>query len=155
MTTVGLVILVAFLYAGYNVFVRVSGGAVPAGASTTILATIMLQAVALAASLAFLAWQAVQGGHSFRLGGNVYAWAAAAGLCIGGAEIAYFYLFGGIAAPRPDASIAIPAIVAGTIVISVFVAVVALGERMTIANALGVALVLAGILLLLRQPASN
>ena len=155
MTTIALVILVAFLYAGYNVFVRVSGGAVPAGASTTILATVALQTVALAVSLVFLAWQAVQGGHSFRLGANAYAWAAAAGLCIGAAEIAYFYLFGGIVAPRPDAGIAIPAIVAGTIVISTLVAVLALGERMTLLNAIGVALVIAGIVLLLRQPASD
>ena len=155
MTMIALIVLVAFLYAGYNVFVRVSGGAVPDGASTTILATITLQVAALTLSLAFLGWQAAQGGHSFRLGMNAYAWAALAGLCIGAAEIAYFYLFGGIVVSRPDASVAIPAIVAGTIVISALAAVVALGERMTLMNALGVALVIAGIVLLLRQPASS
>ena len=155
MTTIGLIILVAFLYAGYNVLVRVSGGVVPASASSTILATITLQMVALSASVIFLAWQVAQGGHSFRLGANAYLWAGAAGLCIGAAEIAYFYLFGGIVVPRPNASVAIPAIVSGTIVISALIAVFVLGERMTAQNLLGVALVIAGIALLLRQPAAN
>ncbi len=153
MATVGMIALVALLYAGYNVFVRVSGGAVPSGATTTILATITLQVVALAVSLLFLAWQAGQGGHSFRLGANAYAWAALAGICIGAAEVAYFTLFGGVLVPRPDASVAIPAIVAGTIVISTLAAVIGLGERMSLLNLVGMALVIAGIALLLRQPA--
>ena len=155
MTTIGLIGLIALFYAGYNVFVRVSGGAVQAGATSTIAATITLQAVALTVSLAFLAWQTGQGGHSFRLGTNALLWAALAGLCIGAAEIAYFYLFGGIVLPRPDASIAIPVIVAGTIVISTLAAVFALGERMTLQNVMGVVLVIAGIALLLRKSAMN
>ena len=155
MLTLSLIALIAFLYAGYNLFVRVSGGAVAAGATTTILATLTLQAVALGLSLAFLAWQGLQGGHSFRLGLNAHAWAAAAGLCIGGAEIAYFYLFAGLVAERPAASFAIPAIVAGTIVLSALAAVLALGERMTVWNLLGVLMVVAGIALLLRSPTSG
>jgi hypothetical protein len=38
-----------------------------------------------------------------------------AGLCIGGAEIGYLYLFGGIGISKPmPANIAIPVIVSGT-----------------------------------------
>ena len=62
-----LLTLVTLAYAGYNIFIRFSGGHAPAGASTTILATLCLQAGAVLAATAFLGALALQGGHSFRL----------------------------------------------------------------------------------------
>ncbi len=54
-----------------------------------------------------------------------------AGLCIGGAEIAYFYLFGGIGVTKPmAANIAIPTIVSGTIVIAMLFSYLVLKEPM-------------------------
>ena len=54
---------VTALYAGYNLLVKVSSGHVPDAATTPILATISLQAAALAVSLAFAAGLVLQGGH--------------------------------------------------------------------------------------------
>ena len=81
--------LVTLAYAGYNLLIKVSGGHVPPSASTTILATLCLQAGAVLAATAFLGALALQGGHSFRLTTPAYLWAFAAGLCIGVAEVGF------------------------------------------------------------------
>ena len=48
-----------------------------------------------------------------------YAWAVAAGLCIGAAEIGYFYLFGSFNSGQSiPASIVIPVVVCGTIIVA-------------------------------------
>ena len=52
MVTLLLLLTVTTLYAGYNLLVKVSGGFVPAEATTTIFATICLQLAALATSIA-------------------------------------------------------------------------------------------------------
>ncbi len=141
-----LLTLVTLLYAGYNLFVKASGGHVPPEATTTILATFCLQAGAVASATAFLAFLALQGGHSFRLSQPAYLYAAAAGLCIGAAEVCYFYIFGGVGGiERLPASLAIPTVVSGTIVITLLVSVVLFGERLTLVQLLGAALVGAGI----------
>ena len=109
-----LLITVTVLYAGYNLFIKVSGSHVPEVATTTIAATICLQLAALAISLVFVSVLLVRGGHVMQLSLGAYGWAAVAGLCIGGAEIAYFYLFGGIGTVKPmAANVAIPAIAHG------------------------------------------
>ena len=92
-----LLTLVTLAYAGYNILIGISGGHAPRGASTTILATLCLQAGAVIASTCFLAFLLIQGGHSFRLTMPAYLWALGAGLCIGLAEVGYFYLFGDVA----------------------------------------------------------
>ena len=53
MTQYLILILTAFLYAGYNLFIKVSGDHVPVTANTTIMATIALQIAALATSTSF------------------------------------------------------------------------------------------------------
>ena len=109
-----LLALVTLAYAGYNLFVKASGSHAPAEATTTILATLCLQAGAVVSALTFFAFLAAQGGHNFRLTSPAYGYAVAAGLCIGAAEVCYFYLFGGVGGIRPlPASLVIPAVVAG------------------------------------------
>lgn len=144
-----LLLTVTALYAGYNLLIKVSSSHLPAEATSTILATICLQVAALAMSAGFVAILFLRGGHSLQLTGSAYGWAAAAGLCIGGAEIAYFYLFGGIGHGRPmAASVAIPVIVSGTIVITAVAAYVVFKESLSATQLLGGALIIAGILLM-------
>ena len=144
-----LLLTVTTLYAGYNLLVKVSGGFVPAEATTTIFATICLQLAALATSVAFMGLLLLRGGHVLHLSTSTYLWAAAAGLCIGGAEIAYFYLFGGIGIPKPmAANVAIPTIVSGTIIITMLVSYLVLKEPMTWNQMLGSGCIVLGIIML-------
>lgn len=152
---IGVVLLavVTVLYAGYNLLIKISGGHVPESATTTILATICLQFAALFTSAVFLSILAVRGGHVFSLSTSAYVWAALAGLCIGGAEIAYLYLFGGVGLVKPmAASVAIPTIVSGTIVISIFFSYLALKETIAWNHLVGGALILGGVVLLFVRP---
>ena len=105
---------VTLLYAGYNLFVKFSGEHVPATTTSTVVATICLQVAALAASVVFLSVQMFRGGHTFNLSASSYGWAIAAGLCIGCAEIGYFYLFSGVGSEKAmPASVVIPTVVSG------------------------------------------
>ena len=149
MTGAMLLAAVTVLYAGYNLFIKISGGHVPATATTTILATICIQVAALATSLLFLAALAARGSHVFSLSAGSYLWALVAGICIGGAEIGYLYLFGGIGLSRPmAASIAIPTIVSGTVVIAMIAAHFALDEPLAWTQIVGAVLILLGVLFL-------
>ena len=144
-----LLITVTVLYAGYNLFIKASGAHVPEVATTTIAATILLQLAALATSLVFMSVLLVRGGHVMQLSLGAYAWAVVAGLCIGGAEIAYFYLFAGIGTGKPmAANVAIPAIVCGTTVITMAAGYFFFKETLSLVQMIGVACVVFGILLL-------
>ena len=144
----GLLALVTVLYAGYNLLIKVSGGYVPAGVTTTVLATVCLQLAALLTSILFIGILALRGGHTFSLSANAYLWAALAGICIGGAEIAYFYLFSGVGVARPfAASIAIPTIVSGTVVIAMVFSFVFLKEAIGWHQLAGSLLIVSGIVL--------
>jgi len=146
MFSVFLLLTVTALYAGYNLLIKVAGSYVPVDATSTILATICLQLAALTTSGLFAAALLLRGGHSLQLGTSTYLWALAAGLCIGGAEIAYFYLFGGLGGAKAmPANIAIPAIVSGTIVITMVVAYFVLHEPLTWRQLLGSVVIIAGI----------
>ena len=96
MLGIALLCLVTVLYAGYNLFIKLSGQQVPAEATTTILATICIQLAALLTSVVVLGALALRGGQVMVLSTGSYLWAIVAGLCIGGAEIVYLYLFGGV-----------------------------------------------------------
>lgn len=150
MTGLALLAMTTLLYAGYNIFIKVSTGHVPHGTYSTITATICLQVAALAVSLMFLAAQKVQTDASLVLPVRAYFWAAVAGLCIGAAEITYFYLFAGIGSSRPmQASVAIPVIVSGTIVISLFIGGLVLKETIAWQQALGAGLIATGVVMML------
>lgn len=146
----GLILLagVTVSYAGYNLFIKLSGGHVPAEATTTILATICLQLAALSTSALFLSVLILRGGQVFTLSMGSYFWAAVAGVCIGGAEIGYLYLFGGVGLSKPmAASVAIPTIVSGTIVIALLFSYFVLKETIALNQVLGSLLIVFGITL--------
>ena len=145
---------VTALYAGYNLLVKVSSGYVPAAATTPILATMSLQAAALAVSVAFAAGIALQGGHVLAVSRAAVVWAVAAGLCIGAAEIGYFYLFRGVGGGEPmAANVAIPVIVSGAIVLTVVVSWLLFREPFTWTRLLGAALVASGVVVLFTDSA--
>jgi len=143
----GLILLagVTVLYAGYNLFIKLSGGQVPVEATSTILATICLQLAALSTSALFLSLLALKGGQVLTLSMGSYA---VAGICIGGAEIGYLYLFGGVGLSKPmAASVAIPTIVSGTIVIAMLFSYFVLKETIAWNQMLGSLLIVFGIIL--------
>ncbi len=151
MLSVILLAAVTVLYAGYNIFIKVSGNFVPASATTTVMATLCLQASAFLTSVVFLAYLGMRGGHVFSLSSQTYLWAVVAGICIGVAEIGYLYLFSGtgLSAPMP-ASIAIPVIVSGTIVIAMIMSYLFFNEKIGINQLSGMALIIGGMFLLSR-----
>ncbi len=140
---------VTVLYAGYNIFIKFSGGFVPATATTTVLATLCLQASAFFTSVIFLAYLWTREGQVFSLSPQTYLWAAVAGICIGAAEIGYLYLFSGtgLSAPMP-ASIAIPVIVSGTIIIAMMMSYLFFDEAIGFNQLAGMVLIITGMFLL-------
>ena len=62
-----LLLLITLFYAGYNLFVKASGGHAGGNVTTTILATISLQTVALVVSLMFAAYLFIRGGQTFAI----------------------------------------------------------------------------------------
>ena len=144
-----LLITITTLYAAYNLLIKASTDLVPVTSTSTILATIALQISALAISSVFAIGLLLRGGQTLSLPLGAYVWAAAAGLCIGAAEIGYFYLFRGSfgSAPMP-ANLAIPSIVAGTIIIALLASWLFLREPISGMQLLGVALVVTGIVVM-------
>ena len=144
-----LLISVTLLYSGYNLLIKVSASHVPEAATTTIQATICLQLAALATSLVFFSFSAIRAGQVFQLTWGAYGWAAADGLCIGAAEIAYFYVFSGIiSGPSMAANVVIPTVVSGTVVITVLATYVLFKETLSPAQLIGVACIILGLILL-------
>jgi len=146
MIGIALLVAVTILYAGYNLLIKVSGTYVPDTATTTVLATICLQLAALLTSGLFLGFLTLRGGHVFSLSPGSYVWAALAGICIGGAEIGYLYLFGWVGIAKPmAAAVAIPTIVSGTVVIALLFAFLVLEEKINWNQILGCLLIILGI----------
>ncbi len=144
-----LLVTVTVLYAGYNLLIKVSVSHVPVAATSTIVATIFLQLAALTTSIVFLSVVTIRGGQVLQLSWAAYLWAAAAGLCIGGAEIAYFYLFRGVGTSNPmAASVVIPTVVSGTIVITAIAAYFMFRESLVPIQLAGIGCIILGVLLL-------
>ncbi len=144
MSMMVLLAIVTLAYVGYNLLIKVSGDHVPAEATTTVLAAICLQTGALLTSAAFVAVLGIQGGHTFRLSLPSYLWALGAGLCIGIAEIGYLAIFGG--SDTLPASVVIPTVVTGTVVITLVVSVLVFQERLGFLQVAGAAMIAAGII---------
>jgi drug/metabolite transporter (DMT)-like permease len=144
-----LLVVATTLYAGYNLLIKVSASHVPEAATSTVAATICLQLAALTTSVLFLSVAMIRGGQVLQLTWGAYLWAAAAGLCIGGAEITYFYLFGGIGATKPmAANVVIPTVVSGTIVLTTIAAYVIFRETLAPIQVAGIGCIILGVLLL-------
>ena len=152
--SLALLLGVTVLYAGYNLLVKVSSGHVPAAATTPILATISLQVAAVTVSAAFALVLVWRGGHVLAISPAAVAWAVAAGLCIGAAEIGYFYVFRGVGGGEPmAANVAIPVVVSGAIVLTLVVSWLVLREPVTWVRLAGAALVVAGVVVLFADSA--
>ena len=124
-----LLLLITLLYAGYNLFVKVSGEHAAGAVTTTILATISLQTTALVVSLVFAAYLLMRGGQSFALPPASLKWSVLFINLIGVAKIAYIYLFSGTRLRQTITAInAIPFIVCGTVVIAYTASVTFLHE---------------------------
>ena len=143
---------ITVLYAGYNLLVKVSSNHVPESVTSTVLATVCLQLAALAASGTFALVLLARGGHVLKLSPAAYAWAAGAGLCIGLAEIGYFYLFRGVGGSGPvAASVAVPVIVTGTVVLTMLLSSLALKESLGAMQIAGTAVVVIGIAMIFSE----
>jgi len=144
--------LVTVFYAAYNLLVKVSSSSTGSVTTAPILATIALQATALTVSSVYLIYLTRQN-VSIALPGRAIFWAVGAGICIGLAEIIYFYLFRGFAGEKAmPASMAIPFIVGGTIAISVVVSILVFGESLKPLQWLGVTLSFVGMIVLALSP---
>lgn len=151
MVGIALLLLVTSLYAGYNLLIKQSSVIAETVSISTITATIVLQCAALVCSLLFYLGLRLSGETEFALPLSAYVWAGLAGICIGVAEIGYFYLYRGssIAEAMP-VSLATPVIVAGSIVIAMIVAMLFFAEPVTSRQWIGVVIVVAGLLLIVR-----
>ena len=147
----GLILLasVTLLYAGYNLFVKVSSGHVAEKVTSTVLATICLQITALMVSTLFAIHLLRKGGQVLQLSPSTYGWAAAAGLCIGAAEIGYFYLFGNFSAGKSiPASVVIPTVVCGTVIVALLASRFLFNEALSIVQMGGVVIAITGIVMI-------
>lgn len=136
-----LLILTAILFGLYNFFIKVSAGHVH-----EILGAVILQIVAMLLGGVALLFLKVKGA-TLDFSPKGIGFAVLAGLAVGLAEITSFYAFSkGIAA-----SVAIPVIVGGTIVVGVMLGVFFLKESLTLLQYSAILLILIGIWILASQ----
>ncbi len=141
-----LMLAITFLYAGYNLFIKISSNHLPTDLASTLLAAVVLQVTALTVSCVLIAGLLIRGETIASLPLQAYSWAVLAGMCIGLAEVSYFFLFRGFGETPPmPATIAIPFIVSGTIVVAVIFAWLALKEPLSWQKLIGMILIAAGV----------
>ena len=146
MLTILLLAIITFCYAGYNLFIKISASHVPESATTTVLATFVMQSMTLVPTLALFSVLKLQGGHVFKLDPSAFLWAAIAGVSIGAAEVAYYYLFSGIGQARViEANVAVPIIVGGTVGVVVLASALLLKEAFGWPQMVGTALIMGGV----------
>jgi bacterial/archaeal transporter family protein len=133
-----LIVLTALFFGLYNFFIKMSAGQIH-----QILGAVILQAVALllgGAALLLLKWRGVA--VDFSAKGMVYA--ILAGVFVGLAEITSFYVFSkGI-----NASVGIPVIVGGTVLVGAVLGIVFLKESVSWIQLAGIACILIGVAIL-------
>ena len=84
-----------------------------------------------------------------QLNTSTYGWAVAAGLCIGAAEIGYFYLFGSFSSGQSiPASIVIPIVVCGTIIVALLASYLLFGETVSTIQIVGSILAIIGVVMI-------
>lgn len=139
----------AVFYAGYNLLIKQSSIHAELTGVTTITAVMTLQLTAFLVSLLYLLVLRATGVESFALPAPAYWWALLAGLCIGAAEVCYFYIFSGSQYTSPVAvSVATPVILGGTVVLATVAAFLFFGEKPDLRQWAGAGLILAGIVVL-------
>ena len=149
MYSLALLLAATIFYAGYNLLIKQSSVFAEAVAVTTITATVALQLAALVVSLVFMMLLRLSGVESFILPAPAYWWAIGAGLCIGAAEICYFYIFAGSPFTAPvSVNVATPVIVGGAVLVAALGARLFFGEIMGTRQWLGAGLILVGVIAL-------
>ena len=147
------VLLITLCYSGYNLLIKVSMSHAESTITSPILATICLQVSALMVSIAYLLTTGRTSVSIPDLPFGAYAWAIGAGICIGIAEILYFYLVSGFEGETLiQASTAIPMVIGGTILITILVSVFLFRESLSHAQWFGVALAFVGMAVLAFNP---
>jgi transporter family protein len=136
-----LALLTAFCLAGYNFFIKLAANHLPPA-----VGAVVLQLVAAALGATWLLKLKLQG-QPLVVSGKGLALAALAGLSVGVAEILTFVVFGrGL-----PASIGTPVIVGGSVLLAALLGLVVLREALTLGQAGGLVLIVAGIALLARS----
>lgn len=134
-----LALLGAFCFGAYNVFIKIASGYIH-----EITGAVILQFVAAFAGLGVLLYLKFRGNEVIEISQKGVYYSILAGLCVGGAEILSFIVFG----KGVPASTGIPIIIGGAIVVGAVIGVLFLKEKITIFNILGTIFVVLGILLI-------
>ncbi len=134
-----LALLGAFCFGAYNVFIKIASGYIH-----EITGAVILQFVAAFAGLGVLLYLKFRGNEVIEISQKGIYYSILAGLCVGGAEILSFIVFG----KGVPASTGIPIIIGGAIVVGAVIGVLFLKEKITVFNILGTIFVVLGILLI-------
>jgi transporter family protein len=130
-----LLIITAVFFGFYNFFIKVSAGHIH-----EILGAVVLQAVALLLGGIALAYLKLKN-SAFESSGKGLLFAVLAGIFVGLAEITSFYAF----SRGTPASVGIPVMVGGTVVVGTFLGIIFLKEQLHWQHYAGIALIIAGI----------
>ena len=135
-----LALLTALCLALYNFSIKLAADHVPPA-----VGAVVLQLVAAALGAAWLLWLRLQG-QPLVVSGKGVALAAVAGLGVGLAEILTFVVF----QRGVSASVGTPVIVGGSVLLTAVLGLVVLREVLSVSQAAGLLLIVAGIALLAR-----
>jgi transporter family protein len=138
MSWLPLALLTAAAFGLYNVFIKLASDRI-----SLVLGAVVLQAVATALGAGFLLVEKLRGAELVVTSRGL-GHAALAGLCVGVAEILTFLVF----ARGAPASLATPVIMGGSIVCGAALGLAFLGEKLSVAQYAGGALIVAGVALL-------
>lgn len=131
-------VLTATFYGGYNFLIKVASGKIDQIAGAVILQV----AAAVLGGIALL-WLNI-GGRSITITRAGIGYAILAGLIVGMAEITSFYVF----SKGVPTSIGVPMIIGGSVVAAAILGALFLGERLNFVHAVGMILIIGGIVLL-------
>lgn len=130
-------LLTAAAFGAYNVLIKVASSRVD-----VLVGAVVLQAVATVAGGAALAIHTLRGAELVVTSRGL-GYAALAGVAVGAAEILTFVVF----ARGAPASLATPVIMGGSILCAAVAGIALLGERLTIPQYAGAALIVVGVAL--------
>lgn len=129
------VIIALFSYGFYNFFIKISSGNIH-----QVVGAVILQATAALFGILILVYLKLAN-KELLISQKGILFAVLAGICIGIAEISYFVVFSkGI-----DASVAIPIVMGGTVLIGSVLGIIFLKEALSLWHVLASVLIIAGI----------
>ncbi len=128
-------LVVGGLYGSYNFFIKMASGGIH-----QILGAVILQVVAAIVGGAILIMLRLNG-QTFTATTSSVLWAVIAGIAVGLAEIASFYVF----SRGLNSTIGIPLIIGGTVIVGFLLGWIFLKEPISLTQIGGLGLLLAGI----------